>query len=121
MTRMREQGTGADETAVDTALAALRAAPPPAPSAALMARVLADAAAVQRRARRPGLAARLAAWAGSGGWAAPGFGLAGAAAGLAFGLMEPVPLDLWPLSGGSEVALLSEADLLAALGEDALP
>jgi hypothetical protein len=112
------------DAAVDGAFKALRAAAP-APSAELMARVLADAAAEHNRrsraVRRPGAAARLAGWIARGAWAGPGLGVAAAATGLVIGLAEPVPLDLIGLAGASEVALLPDADLLAEFGAEDVP
>ncbi|MFN3642693.1 MAG: dihydroorotate dehydrogenase [Gemmobacter sp.] len=110
---------------LDRALAAL-AADAPAPPAALTARVLADAAAVQaslrpapaHRGRRTGALRRWLAGPGS----LAGMATAGLA-GLVIGLVEPLPLAALGIETAAQIDLLpdAEAAMLALFEIEAAP
>jgi ferric-dicitrate binding protein FerR (iron transport regulator) len=107
-----------DDAALEAAFAALRQAAP-APSPALQARVLADAAAAARprAVRPPGWAARLAGWVRR---HAVAGGLATAAlAGFAVGTFVPMPALLD--TGAAEVALIPDFEAFALLDLEDLP
>ena len=117
----------AEQKDLDAIFAAARDLPEP--SADLMARVLADAAAVQAERAEPQIlpyastaSASPGFWAeirtGLGGWLGLGGLAAAGLAGLALGVALPAELDV--LAGGQISAALGASDLSAAIGLEAV-